>query len=284
MLRQFLDHYSTCSAIHEIRVVWSDQVNAAPLDWAKRYPVNKVAFEVHPANSLNNRFKPLTPTPTEGVLSIDDDLIVPCGTLHTAFQVWQANKMALVGFSPRMNAFDAYSGRSRYLRWQHTWWSGLYSIMLTKVAFLHRDYLDAYFDVIPSEFLQYVDRHRNCEDLAMAYTVAVTSGVPPVWVGASVHETSTAGISSGKDHFVARGQCLDELSKLSSSSTNLDIGLPLEHTVGSEDGGATAHETSTSTAELPPMVSSSRSVWRTGYQKCVYIELRDFFTLYWDPK
>ena len=54
---------------------------------------------------------------------------------------------ALVGYSPRMNAFDSSTGLSRYLRWQHTWWSGLYSIVLTKEGFLHRDYLDRYFEV-----------------------------------------------------------------------------------------------------------------------------------------
>lgn len=160
--------------VQQIQVVWSDQANDAPIDWARRYADQKVYFEVHSSNSLNNRFKALSPLSTEGVLSIDDDLIIPCDALQTSFQTWQANKYALVGFSPRMNAFDAHNGRSRYLRWQHTWWSGVYSIMLTKVAFLHRDFLGLYFDVISVEFLRYVDEHRNCEDLAMAYTVAVT--------------------------------------------------------------------------------------------------------------
>ena len=81
---------------------------------------------------------------------------------------------ALVGFSPRMNAYDSITGHARYLRWQHTWWSGIYSIILTKVSFLHQDYLDEYFNVIPTHFLDYIDAHRNCEDIAMAYVIAVT--------------------------------------------------------------------------------------------------------------
>lgn len=32
-------------------------------------------------------------------------------------------------------------GQRNYLRWQHTWWSGTYSIILTKASLLHRDYL-----------------------------------------------------------------------------------------------------------------------------------------------
>jgi hypothetical protein len=94
-----------------------------------------------------------------------------------------------------MHALDPESGASRYLRWQHTWWSGKYSIMLTKVCFLHRKYLEAYFEVaitftwlslvylfhvcfrlslqmIPKALIESIDAHRNCEDLAMAHVVA----------------------------------------------------------------------------------------------------------------
>ena len=78
-----------------------------------------------------------------------------------------------MGFSPRMHAFDIVSGKSRYLRWQHTWWSGLYSIMLTKISFLHRDHLRDYETHVPPTFKAYVDKHRNCEDIAMAYVVAL---------------------------------------------------------------------------------------------------------------
>jgi hypothetical protein len=54
----------------------------------------------------------------------------------------------LVGFSPRLNGIDPVSGESIYFKWQHTWWTGAYSIMLTKAAFLHKKYLTAYENVI----------------------------------------------------------------------------------------------------------------------------------------
>jgi hypothetical protein len=105
-----------------------------------------------------------------------------------------------------MHAFDALTGRSRYLRWQHTWWSGVYSIVLTKVSYFHKSYLQDYFRLIPESFLEYVDKHRNCEDLAMAYVISVLSHLPPVWVGSanSIQETASSGISSNADHFVNR--------------------------------------------------------------------------------
>ena len=48
----------------------------------------------------------------------------------------------------------------------------MYSIMLTKAALLHRDYLPLYDAIVPASFLKSIDENRNCEDLAMAYVVA----------------------------------------------------------------------------------------------------------------
>jgi hypothetical protein len=55
-----------------------------------------------------------------------------------------------VGFSPRMHAFDTSTGAMQYLKWQHTWWSGTYSIMLTKASIFHKKYLGAFFEVVSS--------------------------------------------------------------------------------------------------------------------------------------
>jgi hypothetical protein len=52
--------------------------------------------------------------------------------------------------------------------------------------------------------LQYIDKNRNCEDLAMAHIMASLSQAPPVWIKATVHEIADFGISSGSDHFLDR--------------------------------------------------------------------------------
>jgi len=49
----------------------------------------------------------------------------------------------------------------------------MYSIMLTKVAYLHRDYFHDYSELVPPEMDRYIDKHRNCEDIAMEHVVAV---------------------------------------------------------------------------------------------------------------
>jgi hypothetical protein len=170
-------------------------------------------FEIHKEDSLNNRFLPIEPITTNAILSVDDDLVVPCNDLTQAMRVWLSNRKAMVGFSPRMTVFDVYSGKARYLRWQHTWWNGLYTLMLTKVSIFHKDYLADYFKMVPSAMLEHIKKHRNCEDIAMAHIIAQKSGVPPVWVKGSLYETGTTGggISSGGSHFVDRSACVDML-------------------------------------------------------------------------
>lgn len=76
-----------------------------------------------------------------------------------------------------MHTADIYTGESKYLRWQHSWWNGAYSIMLTKAAYLHRDYLKDYETMIPPSMDSYIDQHRNCEDIAMAHVVAAKVSV-----------------------------------------------------------------------------------------------------------
>ena len=103
-----------------------------------------------------------------------------------------------------MHANNVVIGLSRYLNWQFTWWSGIYSIVLTKGCILHRDYLAQYDKIVPATMLQHIDHIKNCEDIAMAYVVALQSKAAPVWVKATVYEMSSSGISSGKSHFVER--------------------------------------------------------------------------------
>lgn len=65
LLEGFMDYYATCDIVGQVQVVWSDLENKAPMDWLKKYPEGKYAFEIHTTNSLSNRFRPLIPVDTE---------------------------------------------------------------------------------------------------------------------------------------------------------------------------------------------------------------------------
>jgi Glycosyl transferase family 64 domain len=69
LLRIFLDNYSKCECVKQIQIVWSDPETIAPYNWVKDYKVDKVVFETHKRNSLNNRFNGIIGIQTE-VISI----------------------------------------------------------------------------------------------------------------------------------------------------------------------------------------------------------------------
>lgn len=209
LLKEFLKNYHPCPVVKEITIVWSDLENKPPDELLSTY--KKAKFEVHTTNSLSNRFKPLQHVPTDAVLSVDDDLVIPCEVLNSTLRVWSSNPDALVGYSPRMITNDPITGKTKYLRWQHTWWNGIYTIVLTKASILHKRYLYEYNKVMPTSMLSYIDNARNCEDIAMAHIVAARSKAAPVWTEGIVYEIGSSGISSGSSHFSDRGKCITAL-------------------------------------------------------------------------
>lgn len=70
LLELFLEHYKKCENVKQIQVVWSDQESKPPIGMVDKYPKDKVIFEVHRNDSLNNRFRNLVSIPTEVSYSI----------------------------------------------------------------------------------------------------------------------------------------------------------------------------------------------------------------------
>jgi hypothetical protein len=220
----------------------------------------RIQYEVHDVDSLNNRFRPILPINTEAVLSVDDDLYLPCDLLDFTHNVWRQSPRTMVGFMPRMHGHEG--GHFTYLDWWHVWRHGVYSMVLTKACFLHQDFLHYYAgSKIPNYSLlaaamppsspslspvsqktkhghsdagsneqdamqlvhDYVDKHMNCEDIAMSFLVANLTHLPAVWVrGEGISEighkgifTKDQGISSDQaNHYAARSSCVDSFVSL----------------------------------------------------------------------
>uniref|UniRef100_A0A7S2W219 Glycosyl transferase 64 domain-containing protein n=1 Tax=Rhizochromulina marina TaxID=1034831 RepID=A0A7S2W219_9STRA len=159
LLKKVVEQYATCPKIHSIQVIWSDLAAAPPpmsfFDLPNSYDqpssyksasasTPMIEFEIHTVDSLNNRFRPILDIATKAVFSVDDDLHIPCGLLDFTHQVWRAAPHTMVGFMPRMHGYDTLSRRFTYHDWWYVWRHGLYSMVLTKACFLHRDFLYAY--------------------------------------------------------------------------------------------------------------------------------------------
>ena len=218
-------------------------------------------------DSLNSRFLPLAELQSQAVFMVDDDVRVDCESLMQGFAAWRAHPQALVGYYPRLAAPPArrprvYTTKKKamsppqyiYHAWPMVWWRHEFNFILTKASFLHKRYLDLYSNpsVHPVQVLDYVDQHKNCEDVAMALLVAnvtsSSSGGPNslfsyssttrrpspnspkqnrhksrseesnlamVYVQGHVSDKGMFnGISTSTGHFTARSACLDDLTAL----------------------------------------------------------------------
>lgn len=227
LLKKSVAHYASCRGTNAIHVVWSesDPPSTSLKSCLKDIVLSKsqtarkpnFRFDINEEDNLNNRFKPVADIMTDAIFSVDDDVIVPCCTLDFAFGVWQSAPSAMVGFVPRMHWLDHEKNGIAYYKyggWWSVWWTGTYSMVLSKAAFFHEKYLDMYTNEMPSSIRDYITRERNCEDIAMSLLVANATSAPPIWVKGKIHEIGSSGISSLKGHGAAREKCLNDFISL----------------------------------------------------------------------
>ncbi len=89
LLLQQLQLYTSCPAVAQVRVLWSE---SPEVPWAVEQAVHQntprvVLDMVWPNRSLNLRFQPFPIIPTEGVLVVDDDILVSCAEMMRTFEV-----------------------------------------------------------------------------------------------------------------------------------------------------------------------------------------------------
>ncbi|KAM7499349.1 hypothetical protein LguiA_023763 [Lonicera macranthoides] len=222
LLKQSISHYSLCPRLDSIHIVWSepDPPSDSLVKFLNRVVQSKaidgrkieLKFDINKEDSLNNRFKEISDLNTDAIFSIDDDIIFPCSSVEFAFSVWQSAPDTMVGFVPRMHWADQLKSRRDfyiYGGWWSVWWTGTYSMVLSKAAFLHKKYLRLYTKEMPASIREYVTKNRNCEDIAMSFLVANSTGAPPIWVKGKIFEIGSTGISSLGGHTERRTHCVN---------------------------------------------------------------------------
>lgn len=222
LLKESISHYSSCPGLESIHIVWSEP--NPPPDSLKKF-LNHVVqsnsrdgrqvelkFDINKEDSLNNRFKEIKDLNTDAVFSIDDDVIFSCSAVEFAFNVWRSAPDTMVGFVPRAHWIDRLEGHNDhyvYGGWWSVWWTGTYSMILSKAAFFHKKYFSVYTNEMPASIREYVTKNRNCEDIAMSFLVANATGAPPIWVKGNIFEIGSTGISSLGGHSDRRSQCVN---------------------------------------------------------------------------
>ncbi len=266
-LRQAVQHYAdTCGRkyrVGQVFVVWAEQGVEVPepssfferrndsslRSWTSANrgtrPHNRSEVRVlkKDRDSLNSRFEPIDDLRTTSVFMVDDDLRPSCPSLLLAFQAWKAHPDSMVGYYPRLASppLRAGAGPSTdlvYHAWPTVHWRHSLNFVLTKASFLHSRYLALYTSEagFPQAVRDHVDRHKNCEDIAMSMLVAnytryraslssstssssTTAGpalpARPIYVEGQVSDLGLfGGISTGSGHMSTRSDCLTELTKI----------------------------------------------------------------------
>ncbi|KAI5670522.1 hypothetical protein M9H77_10886 [Catharanthus roseus] len=222
LLKRSISHYSSCPGLVSIHIVWSEP--DPPSDSLNKF-LNHVIrlnskngrrielkYDINEEDSLNNRFKEIKNLKTDALFSIDDDVIFPCRSMELAFSVWQSAPDTMVGFVPRVHWVEKLKGEGEkfiYGGWWSVWWTGTYSMVLSKAAFFHKKYLSMYTYQMPASIREYTSKNRNCEDIAMSFLVANATGAPPVWVTGKIFEIGSTGISSLGGHNEKRTECVN---------------------------------------------------------------------------
>ncbi|CAI0443547.1 unnamed protein product [Linum tenue] len=209
LLKQSIAHYASCSELDSIHIVWSEPDPPSDplvahlnriLQSKSRGPRQvELKFDINKEDSLNNRFKEIKDLKTDAVFSIDDDVVFPCSSVEFAFHVWQSAPDNLRD----NNKYYSYGG------WWSVWWTGTYSMVLSKAAFFHKKYLRLYTNEMPASLKDYITKNRNCEDIAMSFLVANATDAPPVWVKGKIFEIGSTGISSLGGHKDRRSLCIN---------------------------------------------------------------------------
>ena len=220
-----LNHHAMCEGVAVIQVIWCDKMNGPPEE-VLRHKSGKVQIERHGINSLNERFRIVIQTPTLGILSIDDDILRPCEALDAAFIRWTRHPSRLVGFDARSHRIDSKMinpknvSESSAAAWEYgmVGKSNLYSMTLTKTCFVHRDYLDIYTMALPRPIYHHIDKHFECEDIAMSFLVStLTEGKPPLlsdaWADTYIQLYTRNNISWKGEHLAARSICVKEFGE-----------------------------------------------------------------------
>jgi hypothetical protein len=236
-LKELVTYYAACPGVAEIQVVWCDSETEPP-GWLMSLQntssaENATNFLMRPTvlldrreiNSLHERYNLSKSPPTLGIMSVDDDILIPCITLDHVFFLWTCNPERLVALQPRMHDGKsfAYYGWARREYNVESVADAYYTMALpTLGGMVHRDYMDWYMQYLPRHLFQRIDSVFNCEDLALHFwIVALTRAQPALlghyWAMQSMTQLSTKASynssmsSRGARHYATRSQCVKEL-------------------------------------------------------------------------
>ncbi|XP_010243162.1 PREDICTED: glycosyltransferase family protein 64 protein C5-like isoform X2 [Nelumbo nucifera] len=219
-LKMYVKHYSRCSSVKEIVVVWN---KGQPPELSDLDSVVPVRIRMEKQNSLNNRFKVDPLIKTKAVLELDDDIMMTCDDVERGFRVWREHPDRIVGFYPRLIDGNPLKYRDEKYARTHKG----YNMILTGAAFVDSKVaFERYWSEEAKAGREVVDKYFNCEDVLLNFLYANASSsrtveyVKPAWA-IDTSKFSGAAISRNTQvHYRIRSDCLLKFSKMYGNLAN----------------------------------------------------------------
>lgn len=221
-LKMFVKHYSRCSSVREIVVVWNKGIPPETSDFDSAVPIR---IRKEEKNSLNNRFKLDPKIRTRGVLELDDDIMMSCDDIERGFKVWREHPDRIVGFYPRL----ANGTPLKYRPEKHARKHNGYNMILTGAAFIDRRVaFERYWSKEAMIGRDIVDSFFNCEDVLLNYLYANASStetttveyVKPAWAIDTSKFSGVAISLNTNAHYHVRSRCLQKFAQIYGSLTS----------------------------------------------------------------
>ncbi|GKU91617.1 hypothetical protein SLEP1_g5467 [Rubroshorea leprosula] len=213
-LKMYVKHYSRCTSVKEIVVVWN---KGTPPELSELDSAVPVRIRMEDKNSLNNRFKMDPLIKTRAVLELDDDIMMSCDDIERGFRVWRQYPDRIVGFYPRFVDAKALKYRAEKYARKHRG----YNMILTGAAFVDSQVaFKMYWSEEAKLGRELVDKYFNCEDVLLNFLYANASSsktveyVRPAWA-IDTSKLSGAAISRNtQEHFQIRSACLAKFAEM----------------------------------------------------------------------
>lgn len=213
-LKMYVKHYSRCSSVREIVVVWN---KGQPPELSEFESVVPIRIRVEDKNSLNNRFNVDPMIKTRGFLELDDDIMMSCDDIERGFRVWREHPDRIVGFYPRL----VNGKRLKYRGEKYARAHNGYNMILTGAAFMDSEVVSRrYWSEDARAGREVVDKKFNCEDVLLNYLYANASSsgtveyVRPAWAIDTSKLSSVAISRNTNEHYRIRSECLVEFTEM----------------------------------------------------------------------
>jgi hypothetical protein len=245
LLPVFFDNYASgeIPSLRRVIMIWNDDTPPTQefLDSLTKYKV-PITIEQRHVNSKNERFRASENMRTAAIFALDDDMRFKPEDVEFAYQAWREygqGRRRMLGLVAREVGPDG-----EYLTGPPFQAAKTYSMVLTKAAFIHIDWMHGWWadeskelrDYVESRKLpeKYPDLKTNCEDIVMSFLYAHHSRLPPIYFKAPFEDDGlVVGISAKPGHYEARTECVRHMQKVMGKDTLVSTSMVIERYTGS---------------------------------------------------